>query len=65
MTTKQADKLIAAHGAVTVKSKAYGETFTALFIKRDRHNIYTMSGVFDRSDLDLANTAEITGGKNK
>src|SRR3974390_272539 len=56
MTTKEADYTIAAARPITVHSKHFDETFVALFIRRDRRMIYTESGVFDRSDLEIVST---------
>jgi len=54
MTPKQADKLIAQGSAITVRSREYQETFTAVFIKRDRRSIETSTGgLFDRADLEI------------
>ena len=54
MTPRQADSIIKKGKAVTVHGKHFNETFTALFIRRDRWSIYTDSGgVFDRGDLEI------------
>ena len=52
MTPKQADQIIKNNKPVTVHNPVYNETFTALFVKRDRFSIYTNTGgVFERGDL--------------
>lgn len=54
MTTKQADRIIKAGNVVAVRDKQFGTCFTALFIRRDRYNIYTQDGgIFDRASLEL------------
>ncbi len=59
MSPREADKIIKAGEKVAVQIKPGlpfgGEPFTALFVRRDRWNIYTNEGcVFDRGDLVLA-----------
>lgn len=44
MTPRQADKIIKAGKPVTVTNAKYGETFTAIFIKRDRTCIESADG---------------------
>ena len=58
MTTKQADKVIADRKPVTVRSKHFNETFTAVFVSRDRFSIRTVDGVYDRSDLTIVYSNE-------
>ena len=53
MTPKQADKIIKAGKVVTVHNLFYNETFTALFIRRDRWDIYTADNVYDRAELNV------------
>ena len=54
MTTREADRIIRAGQPVTVHNPFYGETFTAVFVRRDRYNIYTEEGgKFDRKELQL------------
>lgn len=54
MTPKQADKIITARQPVTVRNDAFDETFTAVFVRRDRHLIYSETGgAFERSELRL------------
>jgi len=59
MTPKQADKIIAEGKTITVRSKFYGEEFSARFIKRDRLSIESEDGGrFDRSDLEIIERTE-------
>lgn len=59
MTPRQADRIIRAGRPVAVRTM--GETFTALFISRDRWNLYTDHGaVFDRGELELVDAPTIT-----
>ena len=53
MTTRQADRIIKREQPVTVHNTRYNETFTALFLRRDRYLIYSKNGVFERADLEL------------
>ena len=54
MTTREADRVIRAAQPVAVQSRDFNETFTATFVRRDRHNIYSdTGGVFDRDELKL------------
>ena len=54
MTPRKADQIIKKGKPVTVHNAIYNETFTRLFIRRDRRNIYSSDGgVFDRSDLEV------------
>lgn len=58
MNTKLADKIIAQGKPVTVHNARFQETFTALFVSRDRYSIYTSDGrVFDRGELELVTDA--------
>jgi len=55
MTTKEADRIIRAGAEVMVRSLTYEEVFFAVFVRRDRHNIYSSAGgQYDRADLELA-----------
>jgi len=59
MTPKQADKIIKAGVPVTVKNFQFGETFTAIFVSRDRFSITTQDGgLYSRDDLDIIKTVE-------
>jgi hypothetical protein len=53
MTPRQADKLIKDGKPVTVRNTFYDETFTAVFVRRDRWNVYTEDGCYDRGELEL------------
>jgi hypothetical protein len=53
MTPRQADQIIKKGEPVTVRSLTYNETFTAVFISRDRWNIRTADGLYDRGDLEI------------
>ena len=56
MTPRQADKLIADGARVTLRSRAFDETFSATPARRDRRNLYTVEGgCFDRADLEVVN----------
>ena len=55
-TIKQADKIIKAGKKVTVRDSLFHQTFTALFVRRDRWNIYCKhGGIFDRQALEVIN----------
>ena len=59
MTPKQADKAIETGKEITVHNPHYNETFTKLFIRRDRWNIYSADGgTFDRGDLNIVTQQE-------
>lgn len=54
MSPRQADAIIKAGKPVTVHNAGFGETFTAIFVKRDRWNIYSSDGgKFDRGELEI------------
>lgn len=54
MTPKQADKIIATGKPVTVTARHFKETFTAIFVRRDRRSIESADGgKFDRADLEI------------
>ena len=54
MTPREADRIIKAAQPVKVSSRLEPEGFTALFVRRDRWNIYSADGgVFDRGELTL------------
>ena len=55
MTTKQADKLIAAGKPVTLYNRLHNETIRDLtLVRRDRWHVYGAEGQkFDRGELDL------------
>jgi len=54
MTPRQADAIIRSKKPVTVHNPLYNETFTTVFVKRDRYLIYSEGdGVFERGDLKL------------
>jgi len=54
MTPKQADKVIKAGLPVTVHNAKYQETFTAVFVRRDRWTIETATGGrFHRDELEI------------
>lgn len=63
MSPREADRIIKAGKKVAVEVKPGlpfgGERFTAVFVRRDRWNIYTDEGaVFDRGDLILFRETE-------
>lgn len=56
MTTRQADKLIAAGKPVTFYDPTYCDTFIGTPVRRDRRNLYIIhpngrEGTWDRADL--------------
>lgn len=52
MTTREADQIIKRGKSTTVYNKIFDETFTTIFISRDRYNLYSADGgVYDRSEL--------------
>lgn len=54
MTTKQADRIIKAGNIVVVRNAKYDDLFAALFVQRDRFNIYDGDGrVYDRAELEI------------
>ena len=54
MTTQQADKIIKSGKPTIVHNEFYRETFSAVFVRRDRRLIYSADGgVFERADLQL------------
>lgn len=54
MTTTQADKIIKAGQPVKVRGPLDPRGFVAVFVRRDRWNIYSADGgTFDRGDLVL------------
>jgi hypothetical protein len=59
MTTREADKIISSQKPVTVHNSFYNETFTKIFVRRDRRIIYSADGgAFERSDLQIVKSDE-------
>jgi len=57
MTPRQADRVIKAGKPVTVYNSHWDETFTAVFVSRNRRMIMSADGgVFHRDELELVNT---------
>ena len=54
MTITEANRIIKNGNEVTVHNTVYNEVFTAVFVGRDRHSIFSASGgVFSRDELDI------------
>ena len=57
MTPRQADRIIKKGEPVTFYEPFEGRTFTRVFVRRDRWNIYTEQGEkLDRGELTLVTT---------
>lgn len=54
MTTREADKIIKNQQPTTVYNSFYKETFTKVFVRRDKFKLYSADGgVFERKELEI------------
>lgn len=58
MTPAQADRILKAGKPVRVIGRLDPQGFVAVFVRRDRWNLYTADGgIFDRGDLQISKEA--------